>query len=148
MKKRIQLTKIDVFLLIFLIVSLALIRFFEATLFYDPFLSFFKTEFHDKFLPSYNETKLYFNLVLRYLLNSGITIAIVYILFKDVVKVKITTFLLTIFGVVLLGAFFIGVNFQFDYMVLFYIRRFLIQPLFLLLFVPAFFYQKLTNSKE
>jgi exosortase F-associated protein len=26
--------------------------------------------------------------------------------------------------------------------VLFYIRRFLIQPLFLLLFIPAFFYQK------
>jgi exosortase F-associated protein len=27
-------------------------------------------------------------------------------------------------------------------MILFYIRRFLIQPIFLLLFLPAFYYQK------
>ena len=34
-----------------------------------------------------------------------------------------------------------------DYLFVFYVRRFLIQPLFLILFVPAFFYQKSVNKQ-
>jgi exosortase F-associated protein len=34
-----------------------------------------------------------------------------------------------------------------DLLILFYIRRFLIQPLFLILFVPAFFYQISVNKQ-
>ena len=34
-----------------------------------------------------------------------------------------------------------------NFMILFYIRRFLIQPLLLVLFIPAFFYQKKLTNK-
>jgi exosortase F-associated protein len=35
-----------------------------------------------------------------------------------------------------------------DKMLVFYIRRFIIQPIFLLLFVPAFYFQQLASKKN
>jgi exosortase F-associated protein len=49
-----------------------------------------------------------------------------------------------IFGSILMISFFFVLNFfgEQSKMILFYIRRFIIQPIFLLLFIPAFYYQK------
>jgi exosortase F-associated protein len=71
-------------------------------------------------------------------------LAIIYVLFKDVDAVKFASVLYFIFFVILIGAFFFIVSNkgEINKMNLFYVRRFLIQPIFLLLFVPAFYYQK------
>ena len=117
---------------------------FESKLFYDPFLEFFHGESQNKPLPEYDGFKLFFGLFFRYLINSVITILIIYLLFKEISIVKLTSFLLVAFFVVLIVTLFLILNFssQPDYLFIFYIRRFLIQPLFLILFVPAFYYQR------
>lgn len=127
-----------------LIFVLILVRAFESKLFYDPFLEFFHGESQNKPLPEYDGFKLFFGLFFRYLINSVITISIIYLLFKEISIVKLTSFLLVIFFVVLIAVLFLILNFssQPDYLFIFYIRRFLIQPLFLILFVPAFYYQR------
>lgn len=127
-----------------LIFALILVRAFESKLFYDPFLEFFHSEIQNKPLPKYDSFKLFLGLFFRYLINSVITVSIIYLLFKEVSIIKLTSFLLVIFFVVLITALFLILNFssQPDYLDVFYIRRFLIQPLFLILFVPAFYYQR------
>ena len=127
-----------------LIIALILVRAFESKLFYDPFLEFFHGESQNKPLPEYDSLKLFLGLFFRYLINSVITVSIIYLLFKEASIVKLSSILLVVFFVVLIVALFLILNFstQPDYLFLFYIRRFLIQPLFLILFVPAFYYQR------
>jgi exosortase F-associated protein len=87
---------------------------------------------------------LFFGLVLRYFLNSSLSLAIIYVLFKDIEAVKFASILYLIFFTLLILALFLVLYFfgETNKMTLFYIRRFLIQPIFLLLFLPAFYYQK------
>ncbi|MGX7667037.1 exosortase F system-associated membrane protein [Flavobacterium pedocola] len=134
--------KIGVVLL--LVTLLAIIRFFEKTLFYDPFLVFFKGDFQNENLPEYNGLQLFFGLLFRYVLNTVISLGIIYVIFKEIPLLKFAGFLYAVLFVVLAAAFFGLLSFSEtpDYMMLFYIRRFLIQPLFLVLFLPAFYYQK------
>ncbi len=133
-----------------LVVFLLLIRMFEKDLFYDPFLEFFHGDTQNKILPEFDTFKLFLGLLLRYFMNGMFTILILYFLFKDFSILKLTSFLLLFFFVVLIIIFFSLLYFSEspDYLFVFYVRRFLIQPLFLILFVPAFFYQKvLINNK-
>ena len=143
MKKLLQ-NKKDIVYISFLILVLILVRVLENKLFYDPFLAFFKDDFQNKTLPEFDTVKLFFGLSFRYLINSVVTIVIIHLLFKQISIVKLTSFLLIGFFVVLISLLLAILNFssQPDYLFVFYIRRFLIQPLFLILFVPAFYYQR------
>ena len=124
------------------IIGFAIIRLFESEWFYDPFLSYFKGAYQSQAFPEFDGVKLFFNLFLRYLLNTSLSLGIIYVLFRDKEFLKVASFLYVIFFVLLIIAFFYIVNYSDNSFVLFYIRRFLIQPLFLLLFVPAFYFQK------
>jgi len=145
MLKKMLKNKTQIAFLILLVGMLACIRFFESTLFYDPFLSFFKTDFQNKSLPDYNSTQLFVNIFFRYSLNSIISLVILYVLFKDKNILKLSIGLYVVFLVVLLVLFAIELNLSTDYTLLFYTRRFLIQPMFLILLIPAFYYQKINK---
>lgn len=131
-------------LVILFVLGLVLVRAFENELFYDPFLDFFKDDFQNQLLPSYESMPLFFGLLFRYTLNSLFTVLIIKTIFEQESIVKLTVFLLLIFFFVFVIAMFSILHFSKhpDYLSLFYIRRFLIQPLFLILFIPAFYYQK------
>ena len=139
----------DIAIIGILVIVLLLIRMFEKELFYDPFLDFFHGDTQNKIIPEFNTIKLFLGLLYRYFMNSMFTVLIVYFLFKDISIVKLTSFLLSLFFVVLIVIFFSLLHFSqsSDYLFVFYVRRFLIQPLFLILFVPAFFYQKSVNKQ-
>lgn len=124
------------------------IRIFQEQLFYDPFVTFFKSNFQHQLIPQFDSFQLFCSLFFRYVLNSLFTIWIVYLLFKSVSVVKFTSLLLGVFFVVFSSLFFILLYTDStpNYLLLFYTRRFLIQPLFLLLFVPAFYYQKIRKK--
>ena len=143
MEKLLQ-NKKNIVYISFLILVLILVRVLENKLFYDPFLSFFKDDFQNKTLPEFDTVKLFFGLFFRYLINSVVTVAIIHLLFKEISIVKLTSFLLLGFFIILIAILLAVLNFseQPDYLFVFYIRRFLIQPLFLILFVPAFYYQR------
>lgn len=120
------------------------IRTFEQSLFYDPFLTYFKQEYAHLPFPQFHIVKLFFSLAFRYYLNSVLSIALIYVFFKDKKFAKFSTLLYMILGSILLISFFFVLNFfaEESKMTLFYIRRFIIQPIFLLLFIPAFYYQQ------
>lgn len=132
-----------------LVLLLFCIRAFEDELFYDPFLAYFRNDYLGGPLPQYDAADLFFGLVFRYFLNTIISLGIIYVLFPDNALLRFTAVLYVILFAILITAFFgllhasgSGNNF-----LLFYTRRFLIQPLFLLLFVPAFYYQKQAGKK-
>jgi exosortase F-associated protein len=136
--------KTTVLIVVFALILLACIRAFESELFYDPFISFFKSEFYHKQLPFFYQGKLFLNLLFRYLLNSVVSLTIIYFLFKEKQLLKLSFYLYTVLFLILIVIFFGYLNYTKnpDFMILFYIRRFLIQPVLLVLFIPAFYYQK------
>ncbi len=136
--------KQQVFWIFILVLLLIGIRLFENQLFYDPFLAYFKSEFIHAKLPQFNVFKLFFSLGMRFYLNTVISLFLLYVIFKDTKVVKFSILLYIILGSVLLISFLFVLTFfgEENKMALFYLRRFLIQPIFILLFIPAFYYQK------
>ena len=128
----------------FLVLLLILIRAFENTLFYDPFLNYFKSEYANLPFPEISVVKLFLSLGFRFYLNSVISLFLLYVIFNDGKMVKFSILLYMILGSILMISFFFVLNFfgEESKMTLFYIRRFIIQPIFILLFIPAFYYQK------
>jgi len=127
-----------------LVVLLILIRAYEDTIFYDPLLNYFKIDYTNLALPEINTIKYFFSLGFRYYLNSMISLGLLYLIFSDTKIIKFSMFLYSILGIFLMVSFFfVLLKFgETNKMALFYIRRFLIQPIFLMLFIPAFYYQK------
>ncbi len=134
--------------IVFLVGLLVMVRAFEDQLFYDPFLNYFKQEVMGVY-PEFNAVKLYLNLCFRYSLNTIISLAILYVVFKEVALVKFSAILYGLFFVVLMVGFYICLNYfdESHKMTLFYIRRFLIQPIFTLLFIPGFYFQNQMQKK-
>jgi exosortase F-associated protein len=131
-----------------LIVLLALVRGFENQLFYDPFLDYFKKDFNSLALPFYDVTQLFWGLIFRYAMNMVLSLAILYVIFKEIEMIQFSSILYGFFFLVLMIAFFMVLTYGAEYKeTLFYIRRFLIQPIFVILFIPAFYYQKKGDKK-
>ncbi|CAM3840630.1 exosortase F system-associated protein [Flavobacterium cucumis] len=129
------------------LLGLILVRALEDKLFYDPFLSFFKIDYLNKPVPDLNRYLLFENLLLRYTLNTFFSLIIIRFLFNERNLMILSGYLFLFLFVVLITIFF-GLLHLFkepDYLILFYIRRFLIQPLFLVLFIPAFYYQQISR---
>jgi exosortase F-associated protein len=132
----------------FFLCLLFLIRAFETTLFYDPLIDYFKNDYLHQKIDDIDSWRLLINLLYRYLLNSIISLGLIWILFKrkDYVKFSGVFFVLAFIILIPVFLFLLKDNFQRGYLLLFYVRRFIIQPLFLLLLVPLFFYQKSSDT--
>ena len=116
---------------------------FAITSFYT-FLNYFKGEYAHLPLPQINIFKLFFGLGFRFYLNSVISLLLLYVIFKDTQIVKFSMLLYMIFGSILMISFLFVLNFfgEENKMILFYIRRFIIQPIFIMLFIPAFYFSR------
>lgn len=128
-----------------LLLCLILVRAFENVLFYDPYLSFFKNDYLYIDSPRREIAKLVFFTTLRFLINTIISLGILYLVFKDKSIIRFSVLIYTVAYVLLLMPFlyFVINPRQEDYYLFFNIRRFLIQPIGLLLLLPAFYYYKL-----
>ncbi|NCT17079.1 MAG: exosortase F system-associated protein [Flavobacteriaceae bacterium CG_4_8_14_3_um_filter_34_10] len=138
---------IRIICVLFLIMLLVLERLFETELFYDPLIPFFKQDYLLKKVPQVNVTLLLLNTVFRYALNMLISLAILYVIFKDKDVIKFSFFLFVLALVILLpwmAYLVLNASPESNYNLLFYVRRFLIQPIFILFLLPAFYYHKLT----
>ena len=144
MKKRIKYP-----LLVILFFSLVLIRAFESELFYDPFIVFFQNDYLYTAIPEFEYDKLFLSLAARFFLNSILSIGILYVVFEKLGYV-VLAMKLYFFGFILLAiayAVLLSTGFENGYLLPFYIRRFLVHPLFLLLLLAALFYEKLVDVK-
>lgn len=132
----------------FLVGILALIRSVEYQFFYDPFMYFFsgggsgaETEY---------PKMLFFNVFLRFLLNTLISLAILWVAFRKSAIIKFSALLYTVFFVVLFPIFVYLMHHVSpgDYLAAFYVRRFLVHPVLILLLLPAFYYYRLRRPSE
>ena len=126
---------------------LVLIRMFEYRFFYDPFMYFFEQAFRDGTqleIPG----EYYFNVFLRFVLNTLISLLILFITFQSKGMVKFAVLIYVGFFTVLFPLFIYLMHHvqPEDYLAAFYVRRFLVHPVLILILLPAFYYYKLKNA--
>jgi len=149
MLKKIWQHKLQFMIILCLIVLLAFIRAWEDSLFYDPLLDYFKIDYSALPLPPIDQQLLFINLLFRFALNTLLSLAIIYLLFRNMELTKFAFVLYVAFFIILIVTFFIVINYFADSKsMVFYVRRFLIQPLLLILFIPAFYFQENVAKKN
>ena len=128
---------------IILVFLLMAVRFFEKTYFDDGLIRFFQHDYLTEPLPKLSIFKTIWIDSLRFWLNTAISILILRLFFNQSGLLKFLLLVFTISFFVSILILYLSIeNYQAGhYLVLFYIRRFLIQPLLLLLLVPALWYQ-------
>jgi exosortase F-associated protein len=144
MKKRYKIILIG-----FMVLLLVAIRFFEDSLFYDPLIAFFRSDYLLGIIPPMNMAELMIHLSIRYALNSAISLGIIYIAFQNRSMLKFSVILYVLLYLGAVSAFiFLVLNIEREhYLALFYVRRFLIHPLFLLILLPAFYYYRISKKE-
>lgn len=135
---------VKIALIIGLFFMLILVRAFAPKLFYDPFIQYFQNDYLYKAIPVFVTSKLFLNIFFRYSLNLVFSLAILYVAFQKWSVIKFSIKFYTISFIILTSAFYLLLQYGFEngYLLAFYIRRFLIHPLFVLILLPAFYFQK------
>ncbi|MGB5262042.1 MAG: exosortase F system-associated protein [Lutimonas sp.] len=135
---------ISLILIALLFIFLVGFRSIANRLFYDPFLHYFDHDYLSEPIPNYNSYKLLFHLFLRYLINTLASLGIVWIAFKDKNLLQFSVKFYVIAFLFLTFAYFTILNGELKdgYLFVFYVRRFLIHPLLLIILLPAFYYKR------
>ena len=126
------------------ILGLISVRFLEDKIFYDPFLEFFKADYKVAQVPDFIWGKLMLSHFFRFALNLIFSAIVVHFMFLNkkwtiqavVLMVVAFLFFFPIYLWCLYSKMEIGSLFTFS------VRRFVIQPIILLLIIPIFYYRK------
>lgn len=126
------------------IFGLIAVRMVEDQLFYDPFQAFFHLSNKYAEFPDFKWTPLILNYLFRFGLNLVLSAAVVYFIFKNKQwTLQAIVLMLIVFAITFpLYLYCIHTQFDIGYLFSFYMRRFVIQPLILLLIIPLFYYRK------
>lgn len=137
--------KILNWILVFIgILGLISVRFLEDKIFYDPFLNFFKGDFRVAQIPEFETFKLIVSHFFRFLLNLFFSGMVVHFMFLNkkwtLQAVALMTIAFLFFFPIYLWCLFSKM--EIGYLFTFSVRRFVIQPIILLLIIPIFYYRK------
>lgn len=137
-----------ILLLFVLFVTLIAIRGYLSPYLYDPLRVYFKGNYRYHPIPSIQFGLYFFNVFLRYTLNTIVSLAIIYVAFESKDKLMFSIKFYVLAFVLLSIMLFVLLKFKIveGHMLIFYVRRFLIQPLFVFILLPAFYYQKLKTK--
>ena len=132
------------FFVILAIAGLISVRILENKIFYDPFLDYFQDANTGQVFPNFVWAKLVLNYVFRFTANSFFSLLIVHFLFQNKNwTVQALVLLVMVFAITFpVYLFCIGNRFEIGYLFSFYMRRFVIQPIVLLLIIPLFYFRK------
>ncbi len=125
------------------IFGLISVRMLEDRIFYDPFLGYFHEADKNAQFPDFEWLKLIANYLFRFSLNLILSAMIVHFAFGNrqwtiqAIVLMLIVFVLT-FPIYL---YCIHTKFEIGYLFSFYMRRFVIQPMILLLIIPMFYYR-------
>lgn len=124
--------------------GLVSVRMLEDQIFYDPFLSFFHEGNKDISFPGFEWGKLIMSHIFRFALNLFFSCIIIHFLFKNKEWTIQGAILITIIFAITFPIYLycISDKFEIGHLFSFYMRRFVIQPLILLLIIPLFYYRK------
>ncbi|MFA9289626.1 MAG: exosortase F system-associated protein [Solirubrobacteraceae bacterium] len=137
-----KITRIlGVLISIFLLIC---IRNYQEDLFFDPYLKFFEDKELFKEKGGLNEFgfEIMVGVGYRYLLNSVLTLVIIYFVFNNIKLVYQSLFIMLMLFVIIFPIyyFFVEIDFREYSLIGFYVRRILIQPILLILLIPSFYY--------
>jgi len=137
------------FLVILGIGGLIGIRVLEDTLFYDPFLTYFHEANKNIEFPEFEWGRLIIGYLFRFILNLLFSCLIVQGLFENRQWTLQGAILMSIVFVITFPVYLYCIHGKFGigYLFSFYMRRFVIQPLIILLVVPIFYYRKQMNKQ-
>ncbi|NMR33759.1 exosortase F system-associated protein [Chryseobacterium aquaticum] len=126
------------------------VRMLEDAIFYDPFLNYFHEANKNISLPQFEWGKLILSHLFRFILNLFFSCIIIHFLFKNKEWTMQGAILITIIFAITFPIYLYCIYNQFEigYLFSFYMRRFVIQPLILLLIVPLFYYRKQMLQKN
>lgn len=126
------------------IAGLVSVRLFERQWFYDPFLSYFKGIEAIETFPYYEWMPLIWSHLLRMALNLLFSAVIIQFLFHNKAwTLQGCVLILLVFGITFpIYLYCVSTEFSWGLLFGFYVRRFVIQPLVLLLIIPLFYYRK------
>lgn len=135
---------VRIILLAILFALLFLVRAYEMDLFYDPLIVYFQNDYLYTSIPEINSWHLVVDMLFRYSINSVISLGIIHLIFQNKKYVKFSGFLLmfSFMIMIVVFSFLLRTNFESGYLLPFYIRRFIVHPLFLIILLPAFYYHK------
>lgn len=138
------------FVIILGIFGLIGVRVMEEHLFYDPFLDYFHLANKDAAFPEFVCVPLILNYLFRFLLNLILSAVVVHFIFKNKQwTIQAMILMLIVFAITFpLYLYSISTKFEIGYLFSFYMRRFVIQPLILLLIIPMFYYRKHTLNQS
>lgn len=120
------------------------VRILEDQIFYDPFLNYFHIANKNISFPDFELVKLILSHVFRFILNLFFSCVIIHFLFENKDWTVQGALLISIIFAITFPIYLYCIHdrFQIGYLFSFYMRRFVIQPLILLLIVPLFYYRK------
>lgn len=132
------------FLVFIGVIGLIGIRGVEGMIFYDPFLDYFRSADHSAVFPDFVWGKLILGYLFRFALNTFFSLWIIHFLFqnREWTRQAFILALLVFLIVFPIYLFCIYDRLQFGYLFSFYVRRFVIQPLTVILIIPIFYYRK------
>jgi exosortase F-associated protein len=135
-------------IIILVVAGFASLRFYQEQIFNDPFIPYFKSNYHTNSYPNIEFFSFYGSMLIRYSLNTFLSLLVIYTLFNSKLILNFVFILYAILGCVLFILLVWEIHFAEikSNFLLFYIRRFLIQPIFLLLFIPALYFQRKSQS--
>lgn len=133
-----------IFLITIGILGLVAVRIFEDDLFYDPFLQYFQEAERSSVFPQFNFGRLAMSHLFRFCLNLFFSALVLQGFFKNRNWTLQGSLLMIIAFAVALPAYlyFVHTHFEIGYLFSFYMRRFVIQPMILLLLIPIFYFRK------
>lgn len=124
--------------------GLVAVRIFQDILFYDPFLNYFHEANKNAVFPEFEVGRLVIFHLFRFFLNVFFSAVVVYFIFLNKKWTIQAVVLMSIVFVLTFPIYLycIHTKFEIGYLFSFYMRRFVIQPLILLLIIPMFYYRK------
>ena len=137
--------KILNFILVFAgILGLISVRFLEDKIFYDPFLEFFKADYKVAQVPDFIWGKLILSHFFRFALNLIFSAIVVHFMFLNKKWTIQAVFLMAVAFLFFFPIYLwcLYSKMEIGYLFTFSVRRFVIQPIILLLIIPIFYYRK------
>lgn len=120
------------------------VRMYEERMFYDPILDYFQIADDKMPLPYFNDGKLILHHIFRFALNLFFSLIIVQALFRNFRWTVQAAVLMALVFLITFPLYYFSIKYdlKLGFLFTFYLRRFVIQPLILLLIIPIFYYRK------
>ena len=129
--------------------ALVLLRPIGEAILYDPLEIYFKNDYLTLPLPEMNLLLLGLSVSLKYVLNAFFSLLIIRFALMNREYTEFATKIYSWLYIILIIFFFVLIVWEpiNSRLLLFYVRRFIMHPLFILILIPAFYYQELNVKK-